>query len=78
MIRLKVISPEKELLSAEADLVEIPGTMGRFEVLINHAPLVSSTREGKLRYVQGNQEHTMDCPAGFVEVRDNCVTVCVG
>ena len=78
MIRLKIISPQKEMLSVDTELVELPGTLGRFEVLRNHAPLISSTEAGVIRYVQAGESHEIDCPAGFVEVRDNCVTVCVG
>jgi F-type H+-transporting ATPase subunit epsilon len=78
MIRLKIISPQKEMLSVDTELVELPGTLGRFEVLRNHAPLISSTEAGVIRYVQAGESHEIECPAGFVEVRDNCVTVCVG
>ena len=78
MITLKIISPQREILSEEVDLVEIPGTMGRFEVLKDHAPLISSTEAGVIRYVRGNQEQGIECQPGFVEVRDNVVTVCIG
>ena len=78
MIRLKIISPQKELLAADAELVELPGTLGRFQVLKGHAPLISSTDAGMVRYVQAGENHEIECPAGFVEVRDNCVTLCVG
>jgi F-type H+-transporting ATPase subunit epsilon len=41
MITLRIISPEGERLSAEVELVELPGMLGRFEVLKDHAPLIS-------------------------------------
>ncbi len=78
MIRLKIISPQREILSVDTELVELPGTLGRFEVLQNHAPLISSTVAGVVRYVQAGESHEIECQPGFVEVRDNCVTVCVG
>ncbi len=78
MITLKIISPQCEVLSASVDLVELPGTMGRFEVLRDHAPLISTIEPGRIRYVQGNESHEIECPAGFVEVRANVVTVCIG
>ncbi|MBR0254594.1 MAG: hypothetical protein IJQ69_01595 [Bacteroidales bacterium] len=78
MIRLRIISPQKEILSVDTELVEIPGTLGRFEVLKGHAPLISSTTAGVIRYVQAGQSHEIECQAGFVEVRDNVVTVCIG
>ena len=78
MIRLKIISPQREILSVDTELVELPGTLGRFEVLQNHAPPISSTVAGVVRYVQAGESHEIECQPGFVEVRDNCVTVCVG
>lgn len=78
MLTLKIISPEREVLSAEVDLVELPGVQGRFEVLRDHAPLVSSLEKGTIRYVTGNENREIPCEAGFVEVRNNVVTVCLG
>lgn len=78
MITLKILSPEKEVLSEQVSLVELPGTQGRFEVLKDHAPLISTIEAGVIRYVQGEGRHEVECTAGFVEVRDNVVTVCIG
>ena len=78
MIQLKVISPQREVLSTEASLIELPGEMGRFEVLKDHAPLISSLTAGKIRYVKGGEQHEIETQPGFVEVRDNVVTVCIG
>ena len=78
MITLKIISPERMVLSTEVSLVEIPGTLGRFEILKDHAPLISSTEKGVIRYVREGESHEIECSAGFVEVRDNTVTVCIG
>ena len=78
MITLKIISPQREVLSAEVSLVELPGAQGRFEVLQDHAPLISSLDAGSIRYVVDGKSESIECPAGFVEVRNNVVTVCIG
>lgn len=78
MVTLKIISPQREELSVQAALVELPGTLGRFEVLTDHAPLVSSLSEGTIRYVVEGESLNYPCPGGFVEVRNNIVTVCIG
>ena len=78
MITLRIWSPEGERLSAEVSLVELPGTLGRFEVLKDHAPLISSVEEGVIRYVVGNESREFPCQKGFVEVRNNTVKVCIG
>ena len=77
-ITLRILSPEREVLSAEVDLVELPGSQGRFEVLKDHAPLISSLDAGVIRYVQDGEKHEIESQPGFVEVRDNVVTVCIG
>ena len=78
MLTLKIITPQKELLSAQVSLVELPGAQGRFEVLQDHAPLISSLVAGSIRYVEDKEEHRIETSSGFVEVRDNVVTVCIG
>ena len=75
---LKIITPEREILSEDVELVELPGAMGRFEVLRGHAPLISSLDPGTVRYVQGGESKQIETGSGFVEVRDNIITVCVG
>ena len=77
-ITLRILSPEREVLSAEVDLVELPGSQGRFEVLRDHAPLVTSLEKGVIRYNGEGQRREIPCPGGFAEVRNNVVTVCLG
>ncbi len=78
MITLKIITPQRELLSAQVERVELPGSFSRFEVLKDHAPLISSLDAGIIRYVQDGEKHEIESQPGFVEVRDNVVTVCIG
>ncbi len=52
-IALEVISPERTLVRATVDSVELPGTKGRFEVLLDHAPLISSLEKGVIAYRNG-------------------------
>lgn len=77
MIELKVISPVKEVLSKDVDLVELPGSLSRFEVLKDHAPLISSLTKGVIRYVKDGKEESIEIASGFVEVKNNTVTVCI-
>lgn len=77
MITLKIISPEREVLSTTTDLVELPGMMGRFEVLTDHAQLISSLTRGSIVYKDGSERRSVEIVGGFVEVRDNTVTVCI-
>lgn len=75
-MNLTVLTPEKTLLDAGVSKVSLPGTKGRFMVLKDHAPIISSLTEGDLVYMSDNKEGAIRILAGFVEVNDNRITVC--
>ena len=76
-IILDVISPERTLVHAMVDSVELPGTNGRFEVLKDHAALISSLEKGRVTYRIGEKKESVDISSGFVEINDNHVVACV-
>ena len=47
MLKLKIISPEKILFNGEVESVTVPGTLGEFEILTSHAPIISSLEKEK-------------------------------
>lgn len=73
---LTIVSPEKTLYQGEAEAIIVPGTKGRFEVLPNHAPIISTLQQGQIVY-RASGEHTLDIKGGFIEVAHNKVSVCV-
>lgn len=77
LIQLHIVSPERTLVETKVSVVTLPGTLGPFEVLRNHAPLISSLEKGDVVYVSGGKETRLPIASGFVEVRDNQVDVCV-
>ena len=48
MMKVNIVSPEKTLYKGETDSVMLPGEMGRFEVLQNHAPIISTLPAGEI------------------------------
>jgi len=76
-LTLKIISPEKIEYIGEATSVVVPGTNGEFEILLNHAPIISSLERGKVVYTTSEGKQTLDILGGFVEVQKNEVNVCV-
>ena len=63
---LNIVSPEKEIYNGEVESVTLPGTIGTFTILPQHAPIVSSLREGKVMYVPTEgEEQTLDIEGGF-------------
>ncbi len=75
-ISLTVLTPEKTLLEKQVSKVELPGTKGRFMVLWNHGPLISSLDEGNVVYESEGMVNKVEIMSGFVEVLDNKVIVC--
>ncbi|MCX6353179.1 MAG: ATP synthase F1 subunit epsilon [Bacteroidetes bacterium] len=77
-MKLSIISPESTLYEGEATSVKFPGTAGQFEVLENHAPLISTLEKGKIRVrTAAGKDEFIDIEQGFVEVLKNKVTVMV-
>lgn len=71
-----VISPERTLYSSKVEALIVPGEKGQFEILRNHAPLISSLTTGTI-ICRGNEPFELQINSGFVEVKDNEVTLCV-
>jgi F-type H+-transporting ATPase subunit epsilon len=76
-MRLKIISPERMLYQGDVESVTLPGALGLFMVLKDHAPLVSTLAPGDVVYVAEGTEHAMAIERGVVEVRNNEVVVCI-
>lgn len=75
---LEIITPEQTLFSGNVTSVKFPGSAGQFEVLENHAPMISTLDAGKIRVrKQGGEDVNFDVNSGFVEVLKNNVTVMV-
>ncbi len=75
-MHLDILTPDKALFSGEVTSVVLPGSKGQFEVLKNHAAIVSSLDKGtvKVKTVDGNTE-SFEVSGGVVEVLDNKITV---
>ena len=73
---LTVLTPEKTLLDIGVSKVSLPGSKGRFMVLHNHAPLISSLTEGEIVYMSDTGEGRVHVFSGFVEINNNRITVC--
>jgi len=52
-MQLQIVSPEAQLFSGEVESITLPGTSGSFQILNNHAPIVSTLVEGRVK-IQGN------------------------
>ncbi len=74
---LKIISAERILFEGSALSVTLPGAMGSFTVLPNHASLISTLDRGKIVYRDDEGAHSVDVAGGIADVDNNVISVCV-
>lgn len=74
---LEVITPEKVVVSQEADIVVAPGTLGEFGVLPEHVAFLSGIVPGELRFTLDGKTELLSVTSGFSEVFKNRVSVLV-
>jgi F-type H+-transporting ATPase subunit epsilon len=72
---LEILTPDKKVFEGEATSVTLPGTMGFFEILDHHAPIISTLQDGKLTVRSGKQEDVFLIKGGVVEASNNKVIV---
>jgi F-type H+-transporting ATPase subunit epsilon len=75
-MKIEIIAPDKGIFTGEAELVQLPGIDGYFEILKNHAPLISVLGKGNIK-VQDKEKKSQffQINGGVVEVLKNKVLV---
>lgn len=77
-MQINVLSPDKSIFEGEVTSVIAPGVGGIFQVLNNHAPMVSALRNGMVTITkQGGDKLTFEIEKGFLEVLKNKVALLV-
>jgi ATP synthase, F1 epsilon subunit (delta in mitochondria) len=75
-MHLEVLTPGKMVFSGDIKLIKVPGSNGSFEVMNNHAPIISTLQEGDLKIVtEDNQSQVIKIKGGVVQVLKNQVIV---
>lgn len=75
-IHLEIVTPERKMLEADVDRVEVPGLDGELGILPGHTELLSQLKPaGLLTYHIGEEKHQIAISAGFVEVDPQHVTI---
>lgn len=75
---LKIISAEQIEYEGEVNLVSLPGEMGLFEVLNNHAALIASLTAGIVTYENTDgTRYKREIRGGVADINNNVVSVCI-
>ena len=77
MLKLRIIAPDRMVFEGEVESVTLPGSVGSFTVLNNHAPIISSLEKGLIKYENANGLVEVVVNSGFAEVKDNILSICV-
>ena len=78
MLHLEIITSEKLLFDGEIKLIKLPGVSGSFEIMTNHAPIISTLTEGKIKVKEiSDVVSYFEVKGGLVEVSNNEVKVLV-
>ena len=77
MLKLKIVSPERIEYEGDVVSVLVPGTMGQFEILNDHAPIISTLQCGTVVFTTADGKQQLEIQGGFVEVQKNKVSLCV-
>ena len=73
--KFELVSPERVLISVDADQVMVPGIEGDFTVFAGHAPLVSALRPGLLEVTSVGAKKQIFVKSGFADVNAEALTV---
>jgi F-type H+-transporting ATPase subunit epsilon len=74
-ITLEIVTPDRSLVTAQVDELQLPGSQGYFGVLPGHTPLLTALQVGEMWYRIGQEKHHLHVAFGFVEVLPDRVTV---
>jgi F-type H+-transporting ATPase subunit epsilon len=73
---LEIVTPDKKVFAGEIKLIQVPGSGGSFEVMQNHAPVISTLQKGKIKVLSPEGEKTIfPIFGGVIEVKDNKIIV---
>jgi len=77
-MRLEVVSTERRVFEGKVSRVLVPGSKGPFEILRNHAPIVSTLNAGTIKIIDNSgMESLIEVKGGLVEVNNNSISILV-
>ncbi len=75
---LEIITPDKKVYEGEVKLIQLPGSKGGFELLKNHAPILSTLEKGTIKIQdENNKEHFFEIDGGVIENKANKIIVLI-
>ncbi len=77
-MHISILTPDKEIFTGEINAVKVPGTDGQFQILKNHAPIISSLQKGEVVVQKADgTKLNFTIEKGFIENLNNSVSLLV-
>jgi len=74
-MKLEILTPDNKVYEGDVTAVTVPGTLGSFQILRGHAPLISTLDDGPVIIKSAEGENTFAIKGGVVEVLDDKIIV---
>lgn len=75
-MQLEIITPDQKIFTGEVKLVKVPGSKGSFEILKNHAPIISTLEQGEIKIINMQDRITSyEISGGVIEVKQNNIII---
>ena len=77
-MHVEIVTPEKKLFTGSINSIKVPGKDGEFEILNNHAPIISTLIKGEIRIISTDQKtENFQISGGVIEMQKNNIIVLV-
>ena len=74
-MKLEIITPEEQIFNGEITSVRLPGKNGEFEILNNHAPIISTLNKGEIKVLTTSGSKNFEINGGVIEMKKNKIIV---
>ena len=75
-MQLEIITPEQKVFEGQVSSVQLPGVDGKFEILNNHAPIISTLTKGNVRVIDtNNNTELFEINGGVIEMQNNKIII---
>lgn len=77
-MNVEIITPEETIYSGIVEMVRVPGTQNPFQMLKNHAPIISTLEKGKVEIRKTDGEIVkFDVKKGYIKCRNNIISIII-
>ena len=75
-MQLEIITPDQKVYTGNVKLVKVPGSKGSFEILKNHAPIISTLESGEIKIIDMQDKTAFyEISGGVIEVKQNNIII---